>query len=443
MNMIVHLGEGQLSEDNVAAIRRHAFVVSDRMDPLYFIGRDDLKQSIEEKLALVRDARDSKSFGFYVQGAPGSGKSSLLRHLAQMDRQDIVPVMLAGHELAVPLRVVESFAGALHLQRSQLVETSKRSYTAGSDVWIFKESGGKDITIPSPIEQLKLGSSVWEIIAELQLRSDKVDAVFLVLIDEAQRIGQFSSCPIAVDLTEGNTRPVLTMPVVAGLSDTPNVLSKIGISRVPSGFKRLGELTQQEAEQVVLSVLDHEPFGIKNLIEANDRRFIAEALAVASDCWPRHLHCYCQSLLRSIWDSQNNDRSTKIINLNKVLDDGHLNRVRYYTEQLGIAALRKFEEVLFKVVQAHQDTSTMLHEDELTEMALSNFALSESQCVEYLEKAVHSGILERPESRGKHTYRCPIPSMQTYIQMGGDEEKVLHAMRQDVAIRLSDRLGNA
>ena len=90
---------------------------SEKDDPVVFVGREDVKDHIRTRLYRKRlvDGADTKSKSVFITGAPGVGKTSLLRDLMNEDLGDTVtPVYMTGDSLNSHIMVIHEFFDAYY-----------------------------------------------------------------------------------------------------------------------------------------------------------------------------------------------------------------------------------------------------------------------------------------------------------------------------------------
>ena len=441
--MRINLGRS-LTPDNQAALY-HFSRTEDREPPLVFVGRDEPIEDIEYALRRSRESGTTLSNIKIVQGAPGTGKTSLLHHIAGRyeDEPTVVPVPFSGDVLTNPIAVVSGFLSACGLSANALSRAFSEKKEGRHGLRWLGMSVERGTTVQSPLEQLNNGVPIWDVLDDfLEIPTG---TVFLLLIDEAQRIERDAGSEknlVATQLHDGNTGALVVVSVFAGLSDTASQLAHVGISRPPeTSVHHLDRLSPPEAEEVVAGFLDHEDFGL-SLVAREDRDRLAQLLAQVSEGYPRHLHSY----LRGIAKECVADNGAQI-DLEKVLAHGHSMRIHFCETRLRMANLGDYQRALFNFVRDNPDRSSMSAHD-LIDLAVT-LGMSRADANRAHAYAIHCGVLDmKPNiALNEGAVHFPIPSFHTYMQTGGDRAKSLAALtesvsRMDALTRVSIRLSN-
>ena len=427
-NIIPYTASPPFNSENLTALKDFS-IRSERKEPLHFVGREDLLQITEAKLREARTDTKPDSDGIFLQGAPGAGKTAFLKHLRTRYQDDVVRVVhIEAEDLSNSLDFVSKFYDESHtpVHGGRVRNIGIRVGSA------LVQAGIRWETIePSVMDQLGQGVSAWTIIGRLQPEDSSV--VFLVCIDEAQRIERDPGSQrnkLAVNLNGANTGRLKVLPVFAGLSDVKSKLSDIGIFRGADRFIPLGALLQDECGEAIGAFFDNADFDLSQRVARANKERIIEALSVASEGWPRHLLCYMKALAQAIVQDQACDIPSGTIDLDAVLDHGHTLRIDYAEDRLDEANLGKFEEVLMDVTSQSPQHHLFL---ERLEGLANERGIAGADFAHHLDQAIHCGVLER-ESRRKGTrhVRFPVPSFRTFIMCRGDRQDTLESMREEM-----------
>ncbi|MCY4655991.1 MAG: ATP-binding protein [Gammaproteobacteria bacterium] len=309
----------------------------DRSDPLVFVGRQTLIDHVIKQTQRLRGEALPESCAIVVRGAPGAGKTSLLKKIAQeLSRteqyHDVLVIELGTRHLNNPALCIESFMLGMDFKyaKNGLSREERDHWRNGTTGFVSHEEKwirqSDSVVARLNSEQ----STVW---SELKRLLDVVtDHVFVVLVDEAQRIQpdrNSNVCEIACNLNDAQTQGIKILPVFAGLSDTRLILSKVGVSRVAEGKTRqdnsvrdfsLERLSYAESHRFMFDSL--KLLGIVDVMDDEDRESMIQQCSLASDGWPRHLHHYLQSCVRHIKNCH--DEKNLSLSLTDVLNEGML-----------------------------------------------------------------------------------------------------------------------
>ena len=240
-----------LSEANIRVLDDVSWD-SEKNKPLVFVGREDIKERVQARLFRKRlaDGEDPTTKGVFITGAPGVGKTSLLQDMRREFQSDgVTPIYLGGESLNSPAAVIRETFRAFH-PPSQSPDTQQwREHT--SDVQ----------------HKLALDIDTWEILHDIL--DPPPGHKFLFLIDEAQRTQKDRWAEIntiAVQLHDGNTGEIEVLPVFAGLSDMPQRLDDVGLSRPSDLSISMQSLSTNDAIEVVDRFLDIAAFGLTGRI---------------------------------------------------------------------------------------------------------------------------------------------------------------------------------
>ena len=419
--------ENTLSEAHKDALQRFARM-GDRREPLAFVGRQDILQDIDIQLQETRAAKRTLSNARIIQGPPGAGKTSILSELDRRyaDTGSVVPIRLFGEELRNPVAVGTAFIESCGFDANVLGTSHSKAVTGRMGLrWVGAEgSYGSQSTTPQ--DRIERGAPV------LRLLDDYIhlptDTTLLVLVDETQRIRADRDDDVntvAAALVDGNTGKLKTFTVFGGLSDTGARLTSAGVSpRITQGARhRLGALEESAARELIAVLLEHDRFGLRQL-PARNKEILTNAIISASECYPRHMYAYMQSLALEFSSDQAR------IGLQQMMDIGHGLRIDYYDDLLSFAGVERFAGAISRLLRTKRIDEGMTY-DELEDIALIQFGMSPEQIEASYDRAIHCGILEVDTAlpMPERHLRFPIPSLRSYAATGFDRTQTLALMR--------------
>ena len=437
------------TETNIESLQMFA-EGGEKSQPVEFVGRDAIIDSVSIALKTER-TKDHASSGnsVFITGAPGSGKTSLLRVLHEMhhvgqkrkwwlkSRADTTVVSISGSDFngppsALMARFLNAYGSNIEVHRNE-----DRQRTTTIDLKILKSADAVGNRNASVGDLLDAGENFWSRLTNLL--SPPENHVFLVLVDEAQQIEPLqgsNSNPIAYQLHGGLTQDAKVVAVFAGLSDMEAAFANAGMTRSSRTYVTLKPLTQQESGQVIRGFFKFPEFGLSGVFRTEDEDRMVESLVIASEGWPRHLNCYAQGLAKAIVQDHGQPHSSHAIDIDVVLDYGHRDRIEYCTRRLQAANLAlRHRKLLMEATEASSDSSTI--KESLILSSAEKNDVSRVELDDCMQAFVHHGILEASRmDSGEWVYGFPIPSIQTFIRCGGDEERVLGQLRSEYERRL-------
>lgn len=418
---------------------RQQLARGERDRPLVFKGRRNIIEQVESQLEKLQTSSETvHSSTQVIQGAPGSGKTSLLNQLEERFSQESIVIKLYGGDLTDNDRFLSRVLRSAKSGIDMLSVERGRNHTAEVNLGVGKGSRTSARTQASPLATKDV-RTVWELIEKSLGRSRR--KVVLLCVDEAQSIqsGDMSNKPtnlILLDLHTSQTDNLRILPIFAGLNDTETILGNEGLSRLDHNFVfHLSSLSLQEAKAVVKGVLEHKSLGLTNLFTQESAEFIATALATASQ-WPRHLHYYIQGVLQELQYDQECESTQHSIDLNKALEYGHQSSVRYYDSRARLVGTEFVESTSNLLL----DPEKRLTKANVHTNARKLFDMSNEQFDRLYQKAIHDGLIEETGSGGRSEFRIPIPSLETFLRCECDLEKTKEILRNDHAHALQAAL---
>ncbi len=395
----------------------------DRSSPPAFVGRTDIIEDVEECLRNLQRAGASSSCGIVVSGPPGSGKTSLLHHLSeQYAGSSVVSVQLSGEDLTHPHLVAAAVLKAASVPANELGRKAQTKWALGLGKTVSVERANQ---IDTPATRLSRPESVWDVVTDMVHISP--ETTFLVLVDECQRVERDPNSRynlIAAQMNDAKTGDMKVLPVFAGLSDTKVRLAEVGVSRTAAPSHALEPLTEEEAREAISAFFDNDLFGIRSAFAPMDQTLITNVLVEASECYPRHLHCYLRGLAAELSTGSGD------LDLDPALDHGHQARLDYNFDRVESANLGPFTKTLAQAAGTMLDEFDEFDGDELIDLSIRlQHALDHGQARAAIDQAIHSGVLE-VSPRRPNSLRAPIPSMLTYLALNRNAEAALQRMRE-------------
>lgn len=377
-----------------------------------------------------------------ITGAPGIGKTSLLLRLAEDIRStQIVPVIIDGNDLNSAIKFTEALTSRLPIGSSDIATANKTTKEFGVSVY----AGGRAIwekNRASATERLLNGESVWTVSHDLLKQQLHNASKIVIMIDEAQAIEELTQGGnyIVRELQRGveATGEFRIFPIFAGLLNVEAVLDNVGISR--SAFRPivLEALTTEQSMDAVIRFLRDETVGLKNVLSDRDRSTIAEVFAVASEGWPRHLHCYMTSLASRVAEDFSQPSPSTHLDFSAVLDNGHRERIAYSRSVVRRARLSQGTlSALVELANEKTIGSTFAFNEirEVRHRVVGNSTANNELEDELYQRATKAGLLQQSPTEGLSDFAFSIPSMHTFLVHNGKPTQTLNAMRRELDSR--------
>ena len=418
---------------------REFTISGERMDPIAFVGRDDILHHIASLIQIKRQNASLKSITQVIQGAPGAGKTSLLNELERNNRGDHVTVVrLDGEDLSKPLLVAVQFMVSIGGNTADIGEARTQTRRTTGNIKIAQRQVGIETRSASALERIEHGASVWHTLEQML----EVDAnhVILLLVDEAQRVGKTDDKDINETVTSLHTGGYATahlriLPVFAGLSDTSERLTKVGLTRASSSPHHLGSLSLDEAQEAAEGFMMDERLGIRDVFSHSIQTEIARTFAVASEGWPRHLHNYLTGFAVHLVEEFGRPQPIGGVSIDAALTYGHEQRCKYYDDRLQSAELGAVEDALIALTRKDPSPTT-LNGDDISRYVAEKHPVEADSVPEKIALAIHAGVLERRADLGRREYAYPIPSFGTFMANECNRERTLTVMQASLESRL-------
>ena len=388
---------------------------SDRNVAPFFVGRAaelaHIRQGVEDVTAPGADiATDFR----IIRGAPGSGKTALLRQLSSLHdpRANVIAINLPDDVLAGGYRDVLGYVAAARGSANRwssrlrtLAEASKTVPTA------------TDAVVPGAVIGSKVAGAVATGAATLldRFRDSKRGGVVL-LFDEAQAITPVQAATL-LGLHKTGLEGIPSVCVLAGLSNTGDHLrSYPGLSRLSRGADRnIAPLSDDECHRSTRMMLAH--CGIDGVPEARLDRAAAFAATLAHG-WPQHL-CLAQQALADALLGADGDLDK--VDSKAVAEQTRVWRDRYYSDRLSAEAILKLDpRTIATIARFSASTPSGVSQGELAALATreirkldGDHPLRQVSGLDTVNEMFAKGILSAGERDG--TYTVPIPSMLDYF----------------------------
>lgn len=334
------------------------------------------------------------------QGAPGAGKTALMRECAAVAEQR--GCMAAGIE-PDQLTSVDGLFKEVQENIARIApDVAKRA------VKFLTNLAQRGITV----QGLGFGAGVGP------RRAEALDAVskfkelakawrgltIVLLVDEAQSIPETEVSRAIVKYLHAGAKESSILLACFGLSDTAAKLAGLGVSR--TSLKRvhnMAAMTIEEAEQAIGKAFVE--FSVTG--PPNEAQSWLGKLAQASQGWPQHLVVLMKAALREL---SHQDMDVTQGSLERALAEGEAGKKAYYAARLaqtgdGVGACRA-------VACALRDKPSI---DKLSikRAAAPHLAEWGLQFADFLHDAVHAGVLS-PVAPDR--YAVPIPSFADYLR---------------------------
>ncbi len=416
---------------------------TDRETPVAFVGREEqigaLKRDLE---ARFRQRQGWEGPGFppawegatwLFQGAPGAGKTALLRHLKNLKVNGrAVRVCLIDDEadlhddFRLKRKIAEAFVpgSAAKMVGTDTTQTGKGAKVGGGVSGFGTRLEGSADASKGRSEQR--AGLTWEDFANKE--KSQSSSPLLLLFDEAQALEDRAGPQLRWLHKGEHGLPII--PVFGGLAWTKERFGELGISRFSGGrVHTLEALSEGDCKEVVQAF-----FSIFRVVGSEqEREEWAKTIARESMGWPQHLHAGLQGLAEALAEAggvlEGTDRP-------KALKGVADRRQEYYEARIS-SFERNFHEVRFLaaalVAYMHKKESgrpsTMrlgaaIDRGHVQRLALDwpgmnleeddpDLALPEGVSGKDLVRAmVHAGIFHKGENGMLHV---PIPSFADHL----------------------------
>ncbi len=402
--------------------------------PPVFAGRDHIlddilaasKESWKPGTWFREDSHGMAGNTRIVHGAPGAGKSSVLRKLGDWEmtpsaasglptvRPKVLLLNSAGIES--PTDLLEPLAELVSARRApDFVKLYERHLSLGvslGGVGVNVKAGTRESRNFSLAGIKQFGTWIRSLPWHARLRCPVI-----VAIDEAQRFDHDADSPVArvLQALHDNAWSLPLTLVLAGLGDTPDKSRKMQLTR-GARLHEVGCLSAGETRQVIQ--------GFCRTFGANAEGFEDRLAAYAepSEGWPRHLH-FAQAVLGQELLGTHGDM--------QALDWTFLNaefrksRVSYYRDQQSpmMESANGLTAAVMAQFRDGMEISDIVNVVNKCQRKDSNFSLPKSlsgspdPVLDFISHLVHQGAIQKSDDS---TYYSPIPSFRSFLVKRGN-----------------------
>ena len=378
---------------------------SDRNVARYFAGRAAEIASFEQ--ALDDASLETQTVFRVYMGAPGCGKSSLMRHIReQADPNGNVLFASVGRAALASKAVLWTEVVDAALKRKlprQADEAKLRAF--------WREHGAGVVRGAGEMVRIKQAGAALRRWQE-GMALDRLTVV--AQFDEAQNLNRRQLATLEELHAEGLGVPSVAM--LAGLSHTSDALSDARISRSGAHADVLmGCLSDEECAESTLAMLDEvQPDGT-----GAERIQLAECASRLAHGWPQHLNraqaITCAELLRA-------DGRIRAVSMHNIEAGTKTERAAYYEGRLDDRRLFGGDDELVQHIILAVDRSVVETNAELADVCDTQIkALRRDKHAHFRLAAegvadglVKKGVVQR--TKRKRFYEVPIPSMVTWAR---------------------------
>ena len=357
--------------------------IKDRGPAAYFHGRQEIIDTFTSVLKRYRAKKGGTTF--FVQGAPGAGKTALLAVLSEKAQ---------GEKWTVATIKIKD----LHNPAS-MAQALDKSYNIDKQVAL---SYGVEFVGRAHVKRIQGSASAEDILKNFAPRRG-----LILVLDEAQYLGNLNDTPTEKHLVRdtldmihngGLDKPIMLL--AAGLGTTESAFNSLGISRfVRDCAVGLGPL-DKESERLVIRDWIVQEGGAKG----NPGPWI-DAIAKETHGWPQHIISYIEPAVRYL---ESHDHRMTDEGLRIVLEKGNKFRINYYETRVKEFSMKQRQVIASFIPDLQQ--SGYLEKEKVIDVLTPKYGEEKSE--KFFEDILHSGILSHKPGG---VYGVPIPSMQTWL----------------------------
>ena len=426
-----------------------------RSPPPVFVGRDrnisDILRAadrIYERWLEDRDKPQRHGMTRLVQGAPGSGKSTLIEQVQRLAGQGAAPS--GTRHLALFLSASEpSDSKGLEGRIREQVPNALLASVAGAGVKLLSTiATGSARPASGPADQAER--------SVLKAGERRFPGTLLVMVDEAQQVAPYSPEANALRTLHQALHTLPILPVFAGLGHLrPHLKRKgIGISRFagPECIHAIGAISSTESDALLEGWLDH--FEVE--AKPDDLSRWKAAMRHDAQGWAMHTYDFLSPLARTLADSPH-PRQLSAIDMKVVRQAAAERRIGHYVERYEEegGALAKRPDCVASLMARLRITGPQTRAE-----VANSIKAAFNERTEQGEESWHQELTERgflqnvPSRKGRALpkHACPIPSLASYATASmlplhleayaGDAAAVAECLRDDPsAIGLADDMG--
>ncbi|MCY4153136.1 MAG: ATP-binding protein [Aestuariivita sp.] len=408
---------------------KHFVEDGEKDHPPVFAGRRNIMEPI---LTTVRRTGERKrgipGNTTVIQGAPGAGKSSVLRELTRfntdLSEEGPKTLYISSVELEENFSDVLLAIGTLgQTKKSRLKALALKGARRFGGLALLDVAGLMEVNIQT-VKALFREHEIRNIGAlHKAFPASDWDTPVIVAVDEAQNLPpgrSTSQSNFLRTLHEAVTQLPLAL-VLAGLGDTQSVIRSMGLTR-HQVTHRIGRFTLDEQAELTDRWTAH--FGIT----IGDQRGRMDQLMAPTDGWPRHVHCAQQALAEALLAPGVDGHADRIPDWRDVHARSDQLRHSYYETQFSdamVASCKLVGRVMVDVTRAFREGDGLTFGQVVDAVDRSNghepgseWTLPEDMNARsYVTHLIHCGALE--ENPETWSLTCPIPSFQSYIGRRG------------------------
>ncbi len=393
---------------------RNFIIARDRVINPVFVGRDDIMSRVNDCVNLVNIRRQTQAMGNpaeglmqLIQGAPGVGKSSLLRAL---EHHHIQRLKKASNDHKVIPIVISDTKGLsvdhVHQHLRDGLQTVMDRVGNGEVRAVLRSvlSLVRDVNILG----LRLGAPP----AETEPPHLPQNCTILLMIDEIQTVpgGPDDAGAHILQRLESGSNGQAVMPVLAGLGNSHQVLQELGLSRHgDDAVTYMKALTRADIDEAVRQFIER--FGVTATDEIQE--IWKRTLYRWSRGWPKHLQNGLAVLGSKLLES---DGILDTVDVREAQRHAVAKRIDYYWTRFG--EQQKHPALLGQVL-AHMGRDPVSFETIEAGIRATMQMERWHDCPApdwdgMLRRGLVDGILT---PQRKILYECPIPSLRSFAVM--------------------------
>ncbi|MCY4264032.1 MAG: hypothetical protein OXE78_04165 [Gammaproteobacteria bacterium] len=227
----------------------------------------------------------------------------------------------------------------------------------------------------------------------------------VIFVDEAQNTPVSESAKAVMDCLHGGTQGLSLIATFFGLSDTEQVLSMCGLTRLARGrVITLDTLSYEEATSAVQGVFGAYEFNVQGQAEWVDE------LARLSQGWPQHINSVAVAAGQIIQKHGSNLQPNL---LQQAIELGEEMKEEYFYSRLKACSAHPWIYKQLAIEAKNKDgVLSMFDVEDLTQTIRERKGQSTD---DFVTNALHAGVLMEVQNRPKD-FKIPIPSFSDYLR---------------------------